>query len=138
VLDVRLGLGLGPVEYRSENQSLSDGTAFRLAAHSLEAAYQDKLGFIRFASESEALDAQVNTIFVAIEPYLSKLTAPQAESLWWSMTGLTQTEIADKLEVAQPTVNRALQSAHDKHITYIRTYLRDCIARYLSHEPLDV
>jgi hypothetical protein len=135
VLDARLGLGLGPVEYHSKNESLSDGTAFRLAAQSLEMAYQDKLGNIRFASEFKEPDPEVNAILIAMEPYLSTLTRPQAEALWWSMTGLTHSGIANKLDVAQSTVTRALQSAHNKHIAYLRAYLHACVETHLSHKP---
>lgn len=132
VLDVRLGLGLGQVEYQSKKQSLSDGTAYRLAAASLEDTFTDKLSRVKFCCESPALAVHVNAIFVAIEPDVSKWTAPQAQSIWWSLQGLTHVEIAEKLDVAQSTVTRALQSAQSRTLEYIRNYLRDLIDAYLS------
>lgn len=131
-LDARLGLGLGPVEYPAEKQELADGTAYRLAATALERAYADKLSRVWFGCPSDALTALVNALLVSAEPYASHLTVPQAQALWWSMQGLTHQEIAGKLDVAQSTVTRALQSAHDKTLHHVRTYLHAQIAAYLS------
>ena len=132
ILDTRLGLGIGPVEFANPSQSLSDGTAFRLAAEALEKAYTDKLSQIWLKSQHLKLDNHINAVFVAIEPILSGLTAAQSQSLWWSFHGLTQSEIAAKIDVAQSTVTRALHSAHEKHLTFIRNYMRGIMESYLS------
>jgi hypothetical protein len=132
VLDARLGMGIGPIEYKRNKQNESDGTAFRLAAKALEETEKPSLSRMHCKTESEAINRHLNAVLVACEMIIGNWTSPQAKAMWWSQQGLTQTEIAGKLHVAQPTVTRALRSAGDKTIQYIIGYSSTLLHEYLE------
>jgi hypothetical protein len=121
-IDARLGIGIGPVEYKAKSLSESDGTAFRLAADALVLANQHRLANGWILTGDTSLDRHLNAINVAWEPLVSNWTPAQAKSMTGSLQGLIHQEIAKKLKVTQPTVTRALQSANDKVIHYLLAY----------------
>ena len=131
-LDVRLGIGIGPVEFKAKNQNESDGTAFRLAAQALENATKNNLANIWILTNNVPLDEHLNTINVAWETIVSRWTVAQSKSMQGSLQGLVQEEIANKLKVTQPTITRSLQSADDKVIHYLLEYCTKMISTYLE------
>lgn len=133
-LDVRLGIGVGQIEFRAKTQNESDGTAFRLAAQALELATKNNLANIWFLANDPALEEHLNTINVAWETIISRWTVAQSKSIQWSLQGLVHQEIANKLKVTQPTITRSLQSADDKVIHYLKTYCQKMISTYLETE----
>ena len=133
-LDVRLGIGVGQIEFRAKTQNESDGTAFRLAAQALEFATKNNLANIWILTNNAALDEHLNTINVAWETIISRWTVAQSKSIQWSLQGLVHQEIANKLKVTQPTITRSLQSADDKVIHYLKAYCQKLISTYLEQE----
>ena len=133
-LDVRLGIGVGQIEFKAKTQNESDGTAFRLAAQALEHATKNNLANIWILTNNAVLDEHLNTINVAWESIISRWTVAQSKSIQWSLQGLVHQEIANKLKVTQPTITRSLQSADDKVIHYLKTYCQKMISTYLETE----
>jgi hypothetical protein len=129
---VRLGIGIGQVEFKAKTQNESDGTAFRLAAQSLEIATKNNLANIWILTNQTPLDEHLNTINVAWETIISRWTVAQSKSMQYSLQGFVHQEIANKLKVTQPTITRSLQSADDKVIHYLLEYCHKMISTYLE------
>jgi len=126
--DVRIGIGVGPIEFKGKSQHESDGTAFRNAAAALEQAKKQNLANIWMISTDPQTDRHVNAINVAWETIIARWTIAQSRTMQGSLQGLVHLDIAKKLKVTQPTVSRALQSADDKVIHYLLAYCQELLA----------
>lgn len=125
--DVRIGIGVGPIEFKGKSQHESDGTAYRNAASALEEAKKHHLANIWMISTNPQTDRHINAINVAWETIISRWTIAQSRAMQGSLQGWLHLEIAKKLKVTQPTVSRALQSAEDKAIHYLLTYCQELL-----------
>ena len=130
-LDVRLGLGLGPIEFKAKSQNESDGTAYRNAAKALDQTVKQNLTNIWITTGIEDLDGMLNSISVALETIIARWTVAQAKSMRWSLQGMVHQEIANQLKVSQSTITRSLQSADDRAIQYLNTYSQKLISKYI-------
>lgn len=108
-IDVRLSLGFGNIERLSkDNVEESDGEAFRLSGRSLD-------GMKRYQRLTFAAKGKDEPVLKAIGSLLDSLTnqwtGRQAEvmSLW--LTEKTQSSIAEKLALTQPTIHKHLALA---------------------------
>ncbi len=131
VLDVRLGIGLGPIEFKAKTQNISDGTAYRNAAKSLDQTVKQTLANIWITTGIAELDEPLNAINVAWETIISRWTMAQSKSVLWALQGLVHQDIATQLKVSQSTVTRSLQSADEKTIQYLNAYCRRLISKYI-------
>lgn len=107
-IQTRVSIGIGTIDLKSERLSDSDGSAFRLSGRGLDAMKEeDQLISIHAEQEWEPKEWQIHS--ASIDFILSKLTANQAEVLYWSLKGHHQQEIADKIGIHQSSVNRRLK-----------------------------
>lgn len=132
VLEARMGLGIGPIEFRTRRLNASDGTAFRLAARALEALDNPGLALWGCMTESAEFNRRLSALLIACEPIAANWTAVQARAVWWALQGLTHLEIAEKTGVNQSTVSRTLKSANGQTVRYICNHARTELMAYLE------
>jgi len=132
VLDVRLGIGIGPIEFKSKSQNVSDGTAFRYAAKALDQTVKKNLANIWIKTGIDELDENLNSINVAWETIISRWTIAQSKSMRWALLGHVHQDIATRLKVTQPTITRSLQSADEKAIQYLKAFCQKQILKYIG------
>jgi len=130
-LDVRLGIGIGPIEFKAKSQNESDGTAYRHAAKALDQTVKQNLANIWMTTGIADLDEILNSISIALETMITRWTVAQAKSMRWSLQGMVHQDIANKLKVTQSTITRSLQSADDRAIQYLNTYSQKLISKYI-------
>ena len=131
-LDVRIGIGLGPVEFKGKSQHESDGTAYWNASKALEKATQNPLANMWIQTDNLLMDEHLNAVLVAWEPIISRWTVAQAKSMKGSLQGKVHQDIGKQLKISQPSVSRSLQSAHDKVIQYLLSYCQKQISGFIA------
>lgn len=119
--DLRLSIGVGPVELMQRELRESDGTAFRYAADGLKSFKRNQRLFITTP------DKEINKEFAVACGFMDILihdwSDEQAEALFLSLSGKNQTEISEELKISQPAVNRRLKAAHADAIErFIKRY----------------
>jgi len=132
VLDVRLGIGLGPIEFKAKSQNASDGTAYRYAAKALDQTVKNNLANIWIKTGIEELDENLNSINVAWETIISRWTVAQSKSMLRALQGYVHQDIANQLKVTQSTITRSLQSADEKAIQYLKAFCQRQILNYIG------
>ncbi|MCX2745773.1 hypothetical protein OO013_17960 [Mangrovivirga sp. M17] len=109
-LDIRVSIGVGLIEQLGENVSHSDGQAFRFAGTEL-----DKLSkFQQFTLRSSFKEMNISwkALSLMVDTITDGWSYEGAEAVWFSLKGLTQSQIAKILDISQSAVNFRLRAAH--------------------------
>lgn len=131
-IDIRLGIGIGAIEFRARNQNESDGTAYRNSAKALDQTLRQDLSNVWIITEFPDLDEILNTINIACEPITGKWTVAQSRSMLRSLQGLIHQEIAGELNVSQSTITRSLKSSNEKVIKYLLGFCQNKMSAYFT------
>lgn len=107
---IRLGIGVGDIQYTARQVSISDGTAFRLSGP-LADELKKQGGIIAITGNNAAFSSEWQVHSIALNYLLAKTSQPQAEALYLQLQGLTQEQIAKKLGISQPSVHQRLQAS---------------------------
>lgn len=119
--DLRISMGIGPIEFQQKDIRESDGTAYRLAAAGMEQMKRNQRLVINSTDENLNSELAVATGFMDI--LIHDWSDEQAEALYYSLTGMNQVDISKRLDISQPAVNRRLKAAHwDATERFIKRY----------------
>ena len=119
--DARIALGIGKLEYPSEDVLKGDGTAYRNSGPYLDQMESEE-GLIIVTPWKEVND-ELRTECVLIDVILQKWTRSQAEVIAEAIPGANQNEIAQRLGISQSAVNQRLKAAHWNAVkTFIQRY----------------
>jgi SatD family (SatD) len=110
-IGIRIAIGIGEISYAAPSVRTSDGTAFLRSGRTLDELKKKNGTFIGIKTGNEDLDAEFEAHCASLDFLLARCTAPQAEALILAMDNFTQVQIAEKLHIAQPTVQQRLKSA---------------------------
>lgn len=129
-LDVRLALGLGE-GYAEEMVKESFDEAFVYSGQLLDQLKQRKV-HMGFRSPWPKLDNEMNIMMKLATVIMNSWTANTAETaaLIFSEEGITQTEIASRLGIAQSTVNDRIKRGAVHEIVEFEQYYRNRILHY--------
>jgi hypothetical protein len=108
---LRMAVGIGEISFAAASVRTSDGSAFLHSGRTLEELKKRNGNFIGIKTGNEDLDAEFEAHCASLDFLLARCTIPQAEALSLAISGLTQVEIAERLHIAQPTVQQRLKSA---------------------------
>lgn len=120
-VDLRISIGFGDISFKGKTLGSSDGTAFRRSGQGLDALKGEKKHLVIQAGDQKK-DDFLEILSVLTDVIITGWSAAQAEAVYWSSRGLTQTEIANKLSIVQSAVNKRLQSAHWNEISKVFTF----------------
>lgn len=109
-LELRLSIGIGPVELFQDQLRESDGTAFRLADEGLRTMKRNQR--LMISTGNEHLDGELHVACGFMDILIHDWSDEQAEALFLSLSGKNQMEISEQLQISQPAVNRRLKAAH--------------------------
>jgi hypothetical protein len=108
--DLRLSMGIGPVELFQRELRESDGTAFRSAYSGLKSMKRNQRLLIETETPEINEELKVGCGFMDI--LIHDWSDEQAEAMLHRLSGKNQTQISEKLNISQPAVNRRLKAAH--------------------------
>ena len=109
-LDLKISIGIGPVEFAQEHLRESDGTAFRAATEANRSMKRNQR--IQIISPDDALNAEFLLSCSFMDILIHDWSDEQAEAMFLNLTGKNQMEISQMLNISQPAVNRRLKAAH--------------------------
>jgi hypothetical protein len=110
-IGIRVAIGIGEISFAAPSVRTSDGTAFLHSGRTLEELKKRNGSFIGIKTGNEDLDAEFETHCASLDFLLARCTVPQAGALVLAIDGLTQVQIAERLDISQPTVQQRLKSA---------------------------
>lgn len=124
-LDVRLAIGVGKRGYREGYISESSGDAFVYSGTLLD-ELKDKNVHLGIRTPWQSLNKELNLMFKLALVIMNSWTGKTAEvsELLFSIPGITQTDIADKLGIAQSTVNERIKRGSVHEIIELEQYYR--------------
>jgi len=106
--DLRIAIGIGPVDRLAERSGISDGEAFRLSGQRADTLKAERAK-IAVALPVEA--APVDAVLTLLESVIEKWTAAQAAVIVHLLKGETFTVAARELGISQSAVSQHAQAA---------------------------
>lgn len=110
-IGIRIAIGIGEISFAAQSVRTSDGTAFLYSGRTLEELKKKNESFIGIKTGVEDLDAEFEAHSASLDFLLARCTPHQAGALVLAMDGLTQVQIAERLDISQPTVQQRLKAA---------------------------
>ncbi|WP_020527489.1 SatD family protein [Flexithrix dorotheae] len=121
IWDTRISIGLGQIDYFSQNTLTSDGEVFRnsgLALDKMETHERTKI-----TTPWQEINQELNLACVFLDTVIDRWKPAQARMVEKALNGLKQQEIAKSLDISQPAVSKSLQSANWHAVElFIRRY----------------
>jgi hypothetical protein len=109
-LDLKICVGIGPVEFAQDHLRESDGTAFRTATDGNAKMKRNQR--IRIITTNKDLNEEFELSCSFMDIMIHDWSDEQAEAMFLNLTGKNQMEISQMLGISQPAVNRRLKAAH--------------------------
>lgn len=109
-LDLKMCVGIGPVEFAQDHLRESAGTAFRTATDGNSKMKRNKR--IRIITTNNVLNEEFELSCSFMDILIHDWSDEQAEAMFLNLTGKNQMEISQMLGISQPAVNRRLKAAH--------------------------
>ncbi|MFT7588555.1 MAG: hypothetical protein ACI959_000766 [Limisphaerales bacterium] len=129
-LDMRCGIGIGPVEYPGKTLAETDGTAFRMAGEALDNMPAQKK--IAIQTTDTEINAELDVAMTLLEAIISRWTNTMAEVIYYTLEGMTQTAIGEKLGINQSAVNHRLRLAKYEVIPPVLKRFENLITKLTS------
>lgn len=127
-LDVRMGIGVGEIEYESSKITQSNGSAFVRSGECFDALKKQN---IMFKSGSQDLDQAINTM-LGLSLYISdkwSITVSKIIKLALERPELKQQELANTLGKSQSNISEALKRGGFDEIMRMNTYYENQILK---------
>lgn len=121
VLDARLAIGVGTLDYESDALSTSDGEAYRLSGRLLDDMNKSRLE-IRTPWHEVNEELKLSTAFV--DDIVSSWSQNQSKIILRSLISLkTHVELSQELEISRQMVDKSLKASKEELIeAYIERY----------------
>ncbi|MCP4312325.1 MAG: hypothetical protein GY790_13755 [Bacteroidetes bacterium] len=113
-LDLKISIGIGPVEFAQDHLRESDGTAFRTATDGNSKMKRNQR--IRIITTDKKLNEEFELSCSFMDILIHDWSDEQAEAMFLNLTGKNQMDISKMLGISQPAVNRRLKAAHAETI----------------------
>lgn len=123
LLDVRISIGLGETEFKTESVTLNNGTSFIYSGEAFDQLKTRKRNLI-LSCENQPLQDELNMMLQLSEAMLENWSESSAIAvdMLFENPGISQTEMAKKLEITQPSVSARLRVAHADEIFALIAY----------------
>ncbi|MCF8223064.1 MAG: SatD family protein [Bacteroidales bacterium] len=109
-IDVRIAIGVGEILGKRENVNESTGDAYTFSGRTLDMMKKNKRT-LAIATNNKELNAELETEFRLLEVVLSGWTVNSAEVIYWTILGLNEREISEKLKKSQSAINQRKKTA---------------------------
>jgi len=104
-IDVRIAIGIGEVTAKRSFVNESTGEAYTNSGRTLDSMKKNKRT-LAIKAGNDKLDAELETEFKLLEVIMSGWVVTSAEVLYWTLIGLNENEISDKLGKTQSAINQ--------------------------------
>lgn len=108
--DIRVSVGIGTEDLTEKRIAESDGDAYLLSGRGLDHIKNAKQRFLIQSKDNNHESLQMTSSLVDV--LLDKMTSMQSIVVFYKLLGYTEIEIAQKLQLGQPTINQHSRAAH--------------------------
>lgn len=127
MIDSRISIGIGSVDFLPARSSEGDGEAFRLSGQHLDNFKKNRaLGIITADKDK---NREFETACALADFIISRWTRSQAEIIPMLIEGKTQNEIAAELEIAQSAVSYRVKSSGWHGLNVMRSRFTEVISQ---------
>ena len=109
-IDIRIAIGLGEADVIRNKVDESTGSAYINSGRTLDAMKKEKQLFAIKTNNTE-LNQELETEFKLLDSILTAWNITSAEFIYWTLFGLTETEISKKINTSQSAVNQRKKKA---------------------------
>lgn len=127
-MDARLSIALGKSGYTGKNISMSDGEAHQLSGKGLD-GLKERGARLGIYINNKDLSNHFKMCSILMDPYLNRLTIPQAEVILYALQNKTQPQIAALIGISQPAVNKRLGAGNWDIIKFAISYFQEEIKK---------
>lgn len=130
---IRIAIGLGKLSRYDKEKGVIDGEAIYLTGRKInsESTHNKKRISIKntlfFVSKDAKLNTLFQTLFLLLDFILNKATSKQCEVVYYKILGYKEKEIASKLSITQPVVNKHAISVGWQPIEQAISYFKKTI-----------
>jgi hypothetical protein len=103
VVDARIAIGIGEIDFISNRLAVSSGKAFELSGQLLDKMKSKKQSFA--ISTNDIFNEELQTELILLDTIISRTTALQCEVINYKLRGYTEVQIAEQLKIEQSAVN---------------------------------
>jgi len=128
-VDLRLSIGIGTIDYFKENVYKSDGQAFQLSGRGLD-KMSKKSPHIILNTPIDDINEEFELHFSMLDILISKWTTKSAEVINMSIRNMTQSSIAEQLNIKQSSVNQRIDIANWNAIEKLIKRFRSVIKKH--------
>jgi len=126
--DIRLGIGIGPVDFIKKKITSSDGKAFQLSGQALDIAKEEDQR-LHIKIDSKILNQDIEPLILLLDALTQKWTQNQAELVYHKLQNKKDEEIATIFNISLSAVNQRKKNAQwhviEKAILYYESKLKD-------------
>ena len=122
-LDVRISIGLGETEFKTDSVTLNNGSSFIYSGEAFDQLKSRKRKLI-LSCENQLLQDELNMMLRLSEAVLENWSESSAIAMdmLFENPGISQTQMAKKLGITQPSVSARLRVAHADEILALIAY----------------
>jgi hypothetical protein len=126
MLDARISIGFGGIDYFGKSVLDADGEAFHLSGRAFD-DMKTTHDYFQVSTSNSQLNEQLGVILNLVNIIISGWTKNQAEAIFLLLEGKTQQQMADELKIAQSAVNNRIKLARWKEIDKTMRYIASLI-----------
>ncbi len=132
VADFRIALGIGSIDFERDSISESNGQAFHFSGRTLDEMKNENQR-TKIKTENEEINAEFNTSFFLLDMLIEKWSTASAEVVYYSLKGLKEREIAEKINVSQSAVNQRKKASGWEAISRLVDRYEQVMEKNFSH-----
>ncbi|MBX9851768.1 MAG: hypothetical protein K2X86_08425 [Cytophagaceae bacterium] len=111
LIDARVAIGVGGVDFISDRLGNSDGPAFRISGRQLEKIKKTNSALTGEMENAISPNEELKTMFLLLDFIFSKTTSLQCQVIHRKLQGLKEAEIAKEFNILQSAVNQRSSAA---------------------------
>lgn len=129
-LEVRMAIGMGTVEFKSDVITQNNGSAYVNSGRAFD-QLTDKKKTLVFKSDDDDLNLDINMVISLTGALISSWTIPSAQilALIIQEPHISQSQLGLKLGITQPSVSARLRVAHAEEILAVISYFSNRLNR---------
>lgn len=111
-MDTRIAIGIGDYDVIESSVNESYGEAFTRSGHALD-ALKNSDDRLALSSHNPDFDSEMQVSLTFADSFIKEWSQADAEIAWYIwIEDLTQSEIAEELQISQPAVSKRKKRAH--------------------------
>lgn len=114
-LGVRIAIGIGESGYLDDNIGKSGGEAFLISGKLIDNLKKEN-NILKIETNSDKINSELNVEVTLLNPIIKRWSSDSAKVIYYDFLDYKQNDIADKLDITQPTVHSHLSKSNIKEV----------------------